>query len=85
MYFLCQLIEPYGTVSAPVQKDHTELKYNLKHQGTSEKGASGMRTSSLRSVSPDYDTKEIKNIYVDCKLFSQCSFSLNQNYCKYEV
>lgn len=74
MSFLCQLIEPYGTGSIPVQSDRAELKYNLKLQGSSEKVGSGMRTSSLRSMSPDYDTKEIKNIYMDCKFFLQCSF-----------
>lgn len=74
MYFICQLIEPYGTDLTPVQSDRTELKYNLELQGSSEKVGSGTRTSSLRSMSRDYDTKEIKNIYMDCKFFLQCSF-----------
>ncbi|XP_062096424.1 katanin p80 WD40 repeat-containing subunit B1 homolog KTN80.1-like isoform X2 [Humulus lupulus] len=55
-------IEPYGDVS---QNDCTEKKLNLKLQGSSERVGTAVRTSSLRSRSPDYETKEIKNIYVD--------------------
>lgn len=57
------LIEPYGDAS---QIDCTEQKFNnLKLQRSSEVPGSIARTSSLRSTSPDYETKEIKNIYVD--------------------
>lgn len=62
------LIEPYGSTSRPEQNDNTEQKINLNFQGSHslEKGGTGLRsTSGLRCVSPDYDTKEIKNIYVD--------------------
>ncbi|XP_048335425.1 katanin p80 WD40 repeat-containing subunit B1 homolog KTN80.2 isoform X2 [Ziziphus jujuba] len=59
------LIEPYGAGSTPVQSDCTELKYNVKLQGSLEKVGSGIRASSLRCVSPEYDAKEIKNIYMD--------------------
>ena len=71
LYSLWQLIEPYGSTSRPEQNDNTEQKINLNFQGSHslEKGGTGLRsTSGLRCVSPDYDTKEIKNIYVDCKL-----------------
>lgn len=64
-----QLIEPYGAGSTPVQSDCTELKYNVKLQGSLEKVGSGIRASSLRCVSPEYDAKEIKNIYMDCKFY----------------
>lgn len=30
----------------------------------------GIRGPGLRCMSPDYDSKEIKNIYVDCKFIS---------------
>ncbi|XP_030480281.2 katanin p80 WD40 repeat-containing subunit B1 homolog KTN80.1 isoform X2 [Cannabis sativa] len=55
-------IEPYGDAS---QNDCTEPKLNLKLQESSERAPTIVRTSSLRSRSPDYETKEIKNIYVD--------------------
>ncbi|XP_022720507.1 katanin p80 WD40 repeat-containing subunit B1 homolog isoform X2 [Durio zibethinus] len=53
-------IEPYG------RNDRTEKKFNLEGSYSSEKTGSGMRSSlGSRPVSPDYETKEIKNIYVD--------------------
>ncbi|GMY37264.1 katanin p80 WD40 repeat-containing subunit B1 homolog [Fagus crenata] len=58
------LIEPYGSTS----NDRTEQKISLNFQGShsSEKIGSGIRsTSGLRRTSPDYETKDIKNIYVD--------------------
>ncbi|XVF27694.1 hypothetical protein REPUB_Repub14bG0131000 [Reevesia pubescens] len=53
-------IEPYG------RNDGAEKKFNLEGSYSSEKAGSGMR-SSLGSwpLSPDYEAKEIKNIYVD--------------------
>lgn len=48
-----------------------EKKINLNFPGShsSEDLGSGIRsTSGLRCMSPDCETKEIKNIYVDCKL-----------------
>ncbi|XP_062161285.1 katanin p80 WD40 repeat-containing subunit B1 homolog KTN80.1-like isoform X2 [Alnus glutinosa] len=62
------LIEPYGANSTHDQNDCTEQKTNLNSQGSqsSEKVGSGIRsTLDLRRMSPDYETKEIKNIYVD--------------------
>ncbi|KAE7995606.1 hypothetical protein FH972_000382 [Carpinus fangiana] len=62
------LIEPYGANSAHDQNDCTDQETNLNSQGShaSEKVGSGIRsTSGLRCASPDYETKEIKNIYVD--------------------
>jgi katanin p80 WD40 repeat-containing subunit B1 len=61
----------YGANSTHDQNDCTEQKTNLNSQGShsSEKVGSGIRsTLDLRRMSPDYETKEIKNIYVDCKL-----------------
>ncbi|XP_021294027.1 katanin p80 WD40 repeat-containing subunit B1 homolog isoform X3 [Herrania umbratica] len=53
-------IEPYG------RNDHAEKKFNLEGSYSLEKAGSGMRsTLGSRPMSPDYDTKEIKNIYVD--------------------
>lgn len=69
-----QLFEPYGAGSIPIQSDRTELKYNIKLQGRSEKVGSSIRASSLRCMSPDYDTKEIKNIYMDCKFYFISTF-----------
>ncbi|XWS18331.1 hypothetical protein CRYUN_Cryun32bG0034800 [Craigia yunnanensis] len=53
-------IEPYG------RNDSAEKKFNLEGSYSSEKAGSGMRsTLGSRPLSPEYDTKEIKNIYVD--------------------
>ncbi|XP_022724346.1 katanin p80 WD40 repeat-containing subunit B1 homolog isoform X2 [Durio zibethinus] len=53
-------VEPYG------RNDHMEKKFNLEGSYSSEKAGSGMRsTLGSRSLSPDYETKEIKNIYID--------------------
>ncbi|PON70996.1 Guanine nucleotide-binding protein, beta subunit [Parasponia andersonii] len=56
------LIEPYGDAS---QNDSTEQKLNFDFQGSSERVGTIVRTSSLRCRFPDYESKEIKNIYVD--------------------
>ena len=63
---MSQHIEPYG------RNDRAEKKFNLEGSYSSEKSGSGMRsTLGSRPLSPDYETKEIKNIYVDSKFSSQ--------------
>ncbi|XP_039019727.1 katanin p80 WD40 repeat-containing subunit B1 homolog KTN80.1-like isoform X2 [Hibiscus syriacus] len=53
-------IEPYG------RNDRSEKKFNLEGSYSLEKAGSGMRsTLGSRPLSPDFETKEIKNIYVD--------------------
>ncbi|OMO65069.1 hypothetical protein COLO4_31545 [Corchorus olitorius] len=53
-------IEPYG------RNDRNEKKFNLEKSYSPEKAGSGIRsTLGSRPLSPDYETKEIKNIYVD--------------------
>ncbi|KAK9936301.1 hypothetical protein M0R45_013149 [Rubus argutus] len=59
------LIKPYGAGSTPGQNDCPDEKSHVKLQGIMEKAESGIRGPGLRCMSPDYDTKEIKNIYVD--------------------
>ncbi|GAB4831275.1 hypothetical protein Ancab_005288 [Ancistrocladus abbreviatus] len=55
------LIEPYGTDSCSM-----ELKHERRESHSAERQRSAVRSSlGSRSVSPDIDTKEIKNIYVD--------------------
>lgn len=66
--FLSQLIKPYAAGSTPVQNDGTAQKPYVKLQETAGKVESGIRSPGLRCMSPDYDTKDIKNIYIDCKL-----------------
>lgn len=57
-------MEPYG------QNSCAEKKFNLEGSYSSEKARSGMRsTLGSQPVLPDYETKEIKNIYVDSKLY----------------
>lgn len=59
-------IAPYGASDAPVDSSPTELKVDLRERQSSEKVGSAVRSSSgLRATSPDVDSKEIKNIYVD--------------------
>ncbi|GMI72289.1 DWD hypersensitive to ABA 3, Katanin p80 subunit 2 [Hibiscus trionum] len=53
-------IEPYG------RNDRSEKKFNLEGSYSLEKAGSGKRsTLGSRPLSPDYETNEIKNIYVD--------------------
>ncbi|KAE8715168.1 Katanin p80 WD40 repeat-containing subunit B1-like protein [Hibiscus syriacus] len=63
-------IEPYG------RNGRSEKKFNLEGSYSLEKAGSGMRsTLGSRPLSPDYETKEIKNIYVD----SNESLNLNKD------
>ncbi|KAM5588345.1 katanin p80 WD40 repeat-containing subunit B1 [Rosa sericea] len=59
------LIKPYGAGSTPEQNDCLDEKSHVKLQGIMEKVETGIRGPGLRCMSPDYDTKEIKNIYID--------------------
>eukprot|EP00261_Vitis_vinifera_P017716 XP_010647505.2 PREDICTED: katanin p80 WD40 repeat-containing subunit B1 homolog isoform X1 [Vitis vinifera] len=59
-------IEPYGSGLLSKKNGCVERKFDLQESHSVEKVGSSVRsTSGLRSMSPDYDTKEIKNIYVD--------------------
>ncbi|XP_022724348.1 katanin p80 WD40 repeat-containing subunit B1 homolog isoform X4 [Durio zibethinus] len=65
-------VEPYG------RNDHMEKKFNLEGSYSSEKAGSGMRsTLGSRSLSPDYETKEIKNIYIDSNESLNCNKDSN--------
>ena len=71
VYFSCQLIEPYGGGAIPELNGPPEQKYEVQ-ENPSEKSVSHRRSNSnFRSMSPDIDSKDIKNIYVDSKLISQ--------------
>ncbi|KAJ9136215.1 hypothetical protein P3X46_033314 [Hevea brasiliensis] len=60
------LIEPYGVGVVPEESDCTEKRFNIPKSDSPDKAMSGVRsTSDLRSTSPEYEIKEIKNIYVD--------------------
>ncbi|XP_031392296.1 katanin p80 WD40 repeat-containing subunit B1 homolog isoform X1 [Punica granatum] len=59
------LIEPYGANLVPPQKDVMQHEFNLQKSHSVKKGSDERSISSLRCPSPDYETKEIKNIYVD--------------------
>uniref|UniRef100_A0A1J3EWP6 Katanin p80 WD40 repeat-containing subunit B1 homolog n=3 Tax=Noccaea caerulescens TaxID=107243 RepID=A0A1J3EWP6_NOCCA len=54
-------IEPYGIASVD-KKECVEKILSVLDDQSSERTRSGPR----RSSSPDYETKEIKNIYIDC-------------------
>ncbi|KAL0535092.1 hypothetical protein IC582_029412 [Cucumis melo] len=61
------LIEPYGASSVSGQKEPKEQKPGsaFKNSLGSKSTGSDLMTSNLQSLSPDYETKEIKNIYID--------------------
>ena len=67
--FNFQLIEPYGASSVSGQKEPKEQKPGsaFKNSLGSKSTGSDLMTSNLQSLSPDYETKEIKNIYIDSK------------------
>ncbi|TQD88282.1 hypothetical protein C1H46_026163, partial [Malus baccata] len=60
------LTKPYAADSTPGHDDCADDKRSVKLPEISGKVESGIRSPGLRCMSPDYDTKEIKNIYVDC-------------------
>ena len=71
IWLLFQQLEPYGSGLVSKKNGCVERKFDLQESHSVEKVGSSIRsTLGLRSMSPDYDTKEIKNIYVDCKLLS---------------
>lgn len=60
------LIEPYGTNVKPQQKDSGDDEIEHQESRSSAKVGTTIRsTSIMRCASPDYETKDIKNIYVD--------------------
>ncbi|CAK9141562.1 unnamed protein product [Ilex paraguariensis] len=60
-------IEPYGGGLVPDKSIHSEQKYDLQESPLDKIGGHRRSTSNLRCISPDYETKEIKNIYVDSR------------------
>ncbi|KAM1045928.1 hypothetical protein COP2_037900 [Malus domestica] len=60
------LTKPYAADSTPGHDDCADEKCSVKLPEIAGKVESGIRSPGLRCMSPDYDTKEIKNIYVDC-------------------
>ncbi|KAM1893713.1 hypothetical protein ACFX14_036719 [Malus domestica] len=60
------LTKPYAADSTPGHDDCADEKRSVKLPEIAGKVESGIRSPGLRCMSPDYDTKEIKNIYVDC-------------------
>ncbi|KAF2303405.1 hypothetical protein GH714_018002 [Hevea brasiliensis] len=60
------LIEPYGVGFELEEIDCTKKKFNIPKCVSPDKARNGVRsTSDLHSMYPDYEIKEIKNIYVD--------------------
>ncbi|PSS10272.1 Katanin p80 WD40 repeat-containing subunit like [Actinidia chinensis var. chinensis] len=59
------LIEPYGVGVVPEQNISSKQKYDLQESPLVKVGSHRRTASSLRCPSPDYETKEIKTIYVD--------------------
>ncbi|XP_039169743.1 LOW QUALITY PROTEIN: katanin p80 WD40 repeat-containing subunit B1 homolog KTN80.1 [Eucalyptus grandis] len=73
------LIEPYGTNVKPQQKDSGDDEIEHQESRSSAKVGTTIRsTSIMRCASPDYETKDIKNIYVDSSWFL-CTFILLSN------
>lgn len=63
---MCQLIEPYGDGLDPKKNESTEQKHCLKGSELEKVEVDVGPTSGFRSMAPD-ESKEIKNIYIDCK------------------
>ncbi|XP_057963211.1 katanin p80 WD40 repeat-containing subunit B1 homolog KTN80.2-like isoform X2 [Malania oleifera] len=60
------LIEPYGAGLVPEQiYSNKEHKFNIRENQSSEKVGSGLRSTGLQCRSPEHESKDIKNIYVD--------------------
>ncbi|XP_058196725.1 katanin p80 WD40 repeat-containing subunit B1 homolog KTN80.2-like isoform X3 [Rhododendron vialii] len=59
------LIKPYGVVLLPEQDSQFEQKHDLQESPLRKVGIHRRTASSLRCSSPEYETKEIKTIYVD--------------------
>jgi len=62
-----QLIEPYSGGLETEKKESTEQELGLQGRQMEKVEASVGLTFGLCSMSPDNDSKEIKNIYIDCK------------------
>jgi katanin p80 WD40 repeat-containing subunit B1 len=72
---MSQLIEPYGD-GLDLKKDvGTEQKDSLKGSKLEKVKVDAGPTSGFRSISPD-ESKEIKNIYIDCKPLNFCLTSV---------
>ncbi|KAK4347111.1 hypothetical protein RND71_033450 [Anisodus tanguticus] len=61
------LIEPYGAGLTPERQNNLEQKQEQVDCRLERVGSNRSSNSSLRCTSPDIDSKEIKNIYVDCE------------------
>lgn len=72
---MCQLIEPYGDGLDLKKDEGTEQKLSLKGSKLEKAEVDLGPTSGFRSISPD-ESKEIKNIYIDCKPPTFCLFSV---------
>ena len=68
---MCQLIEPYGDGLDAKTNEGTQHKLNLKGSKLEKVEVDVGPTAGLRSMSPD-ESKEIKNIYIDCKPLTLC-------------
>ena len=69
-----QLIEPYGAGLEPKKNESTEQKLSLHGSQLEKEEVVVGPTSGFRSMSPDSESKEIKNIYIDCKSASLSLF-----------
>ncbi|KAK4361070.1 hypothetical protein RND71_020022 [Anisodus tanguticus] len=61
------LIDPYGAGLTPERQSNLEQKQEHVECRLERVGSNRSSNSSLRCTSPDIDSKEIKNIYVDCE------------------
>nr|DAD20838.1 TPA_asm: hypothetical protein HUJ06_022301 [Nelumbo nucifera] len=65
-------IGPYGVGVVPRSHSHMEQKFDLQENHSVQKSGSSIKSNAgVLSMPQDYDSKEIKNIYVDCKSILQ--------------
>ncbi|XP_047328492.1 katanin p80 WD40 repeat-containing subunit B1 homolog KTN80.4-like isoform X2 [Impatiens glandulifera] len=61
------LIEPYTVGVMSEENNCSEQKHDVQQSSKENAGNERRVGSTLRSTSPDYESKEIKTIYVDCE------------------
>ena len=74
-----QLIEPYTAGLETKKNESTEPKLSLQGSQMKKVEVGVGPTSGLRGLSTDIESKEIKNIYVDCKPLT-CSFDIRSGF-----
>ena len=74
-----QLIEPYGAGLEPKTAEGTQQKLSIQGSQLEKSEVGVVPASGFRCMSPDRESREIKNIYIDCKLLTLSSLKFFSN------